>query len=131
MANTLQKLEADGRLRRRKKVTVTVVNGAAADTFTIPRGAVVSGIDRDTPTTIPGTPTNTYLRLGSAANGEQYVADVDLKAQGYSALTCVYALRNAAALADATVHVTVASSGGTAADQDGTIILYVDYYLER
>lgn len=113
------------------EVVDAVEPGAAADTFTIPRGAVVSGIDRDTPVAIPGTPTNTNLRLGSAANGEQYVADADLKAQGYSALTCLYALRNAAASADATVHVTVASSGGTAGSQDGSIILYIDYYLER
>jgi hypothetical protein len=129
MANVLQKLEAAGLVRRVLKVTVPVVNGAAAGTFSLPKGAVVQGIDRDTPVAIPGTPTNTNLRLGSAANGEQYVADADLKAQGYSALTVVYAARNAAASAPATVHYTVASSGGTAADQDGSIILYVAYAI--
>lgn len=129
MANVLQKLEARGLVRRVLRVPVAVVNGAAAGTFTVPKGAVVQGIDRDTPTTIPGTPTNTNLRLGSAANGEQYVADADLKAQGYSALTVVYAARNAAASADATFHYTVASSGGTAADQDGDIVLYVAYAI--
>ena len=129
MATIQQSIEADGIFRRVKKVAVTVTNGASAGTFTMPRGAVISGIDRDTPTTIPGTPTNTNLRLGSAANGEQYVADADLKAQGYSSLTVVYAARNAAASADATFHYTVASSGGTAADQDGTINLYVHYHI--
>ena len=129
MASVQQKIEAKGYLQRTKKVTVAVVNGAAAGTFTIPRGAVLTGIDRDTPTTIPGTPDTTYLRLGSAANGEQYVADADLKAQGYSALTLVYAARNAASAAERTVHYTVASSGGTAADQDGSIILYPSYIL--
>ena len=129
MANVLQKLEARGLLQRSLRVAVPVVNGAAAGTFTLPKGAVVQGVDRDTPTAIPGTPTNTNLRLGSAANGEQYVADADLKAQGYSALTVVYAMRNAAASDDVTVHYTVASSGGTAADQDGSIILYVNYLI--
>lgn len=129
MATIQQSIEADGIFRRVKKVSVAVVNGASAGTFTLPRGAVVSGIDRDTPIAIPGTPTNTNLRLGSAANGQEYVADADLKAQGYSALTVVYAARNAAADAAATIHYTVASSGGTAADQDGSVILYVHYHI--
>lgn len=129
MANVLQKLEVSGLVRRVLRVPITLVDGAAAGTFSLPKGAVVQGIDRDTPTTIPGTPTTINLRLGSAANGEQYVADADLKAQGYSALTVVYAARNAAASAPATVHYTVAPAGGTAADQDGSIILYVAYAI--
>lgn len=129
MANVLQKLEVGGLVRRVLRVPITLVDGAAAGTFSLPKGAVVQGIDRDTPTTIPGTPTTINLRLGSAANGEQYVADADLKAQGYSALTVVYAARNAAAAAPATVHYTVAPSGGTAADQDGSIVLYVAYAI--
>jgi hypothetical protein len=129
MANVLQKLEVNGLIDRVLRVVVPVVNGASAGTFALPKGAVVRGIDRDTQVAIPGSPTNTNLRLGSAANGQQYVADVDLKAQGYSALTVVYAARNAAADAPATVHYTVASSGGTAADQDGSIILYVAYAI--
>lgn len=129
MATIKQKIEASGSLKRIMAVTVTVTNGASAGTFTLPRGAVVSEVYRDTPTTIPGTPTTTNLRLGSAANGQQYVADADLKAQGFSELTVVYALRNAASAAPATVHYTVASSGGTAADQDGSIVLYVEYML--
>lgn len=129
MATIQQKIEADGILKRIKRIPVTVTNGAAAGTFTLPRGSVVTEIYRDTPTAIPGTPTNTNLRLGSAANGQQYVADVDVKAQGFSSLTVVYAARNAAASADLTVHYTVASSGGTTADQDGSIVLFVEYLL--
>jgi hypothetical protein len=129
MATILQTIEADGLLRRTLLVPVNVVNGAAAGTFTLPAGAIVQGVQRDTPVTIPGSPTNTNLRLGSAANGQQYVADVDLKAQGFSALTVVYAMRNAAQTAAATVHFTVASSGGTAADQDGVITLHIEYVL--
>jgi len=108
-----------------KTVTVDVVNGAAASTFTMPSGAVVLNYWLETPTTIPGTPTNTYLRLGSAANGEQYVADVDVKTQGFSAATVVYAGRNPAT----TVHYTVASSGGTTASQDGTVYVRVEYLV--
>lgn len=126
MANVRQKLEGIGFLRQTIRVPITVVNGAAAGTFTLPLGAVVQSVERDTPVTIPGSPTNVNVRLGSAANGEQYVADVDLKAQGYSALTVVYAMRGAALSAPATVHFTVASSGGTAADQDGEIVLHVN-----
>ena len=45
-------------------VPISVVDGAAAGTFTPPAGSRVLGIWRDTPTTIPGTPTNTNLRIG-------------------------------------------------------------------
>jgi len=106
-----------------KEVEVTVVNGAAAGTFTMPTGAVVEHYYLDTPTTIPGTPTNTYFRLGSAANGEQYIADVDVKTQGWINATSIYAGRHPAT----TVHYTVASSGGTTASQDGTVVLYIAY----
>lgn len=129
MATIQQKIEVNGLIQRTSKVTIPVVNGAAAGTFVLPKGAVPLNVYRDTPTTIPGTPDATNLRLGSGANGQQYVADVDLKAQGFSALTLVYAFRNAAASAPITVHYTVASSGGTAADQDGSIILYVEYVI--
>ena len=103
--------------------TVDVVNGAAAGTFTLPTGSVVTNYYIETPVAIPGTPTNTNVRLGSAANGEQYVADVDAKAAGFINATVVYAGRNPAT----TVHYTVASSGGTAASQDGTILIHVQY----
>jgi hypothetical protein len=129
MATIQQKIEADGRINRTVKITVEVVNGASAGTFVLPAGAVILNTQRDTPVEIPGTPTNTNLRLGSSANGQQYVADVDLKGQGFSGLTMVYAFRNAAASTDTTVHYTVASSGGTAASQDGFIYLYIDYVL--
>lgn len=106
-----------------KTVPITVVDGAAAGTFTLPTGAVVSSIHEETPTAIPGTPTTTNLRIGSAAAGQQYVADVDVKAQGYIALTALYAARNATG----TFHYTVTSTGGTAASQDGTIYLHVSF----
>jgi hypothetical protein len=90
---------------------------------------VVINVLRDTPVNIPGSPTTTNLRLGSAANGQQYVADVDLKAQGFTALTVLQAMRSAAATTSATVHFTVASAGGTASAQDGSIVLNVEYFI--
>lgn len=129
MATIQQSIEALGLIKRIARVPITVTNGAAAGTFVLPRGAIVTEAYRDTPTTIPGTPTNSNLRIGSAADGAQYVANVDVKAQGFSELTVVYAWRNAAAEAAATVHYTVASTGGTAADQDGSIVLFVEYAL--
>lgn len=107
------------------RVPITIVDGAAAGTWTQPAG-VVTQITTATEVAIPGTPTNTNLRLGSGANGQQYVADVDVKAAGGLNLTLVAAARLAAA-GNTTWHYTVASSGGTAADQDGTVNLYVTY----
>jgi len=106
-----------------KTVTATMVDGASAGTFTLPTGSLVLNYYLETPTTIPGTPTNSNLRLGSAANGQQYVADVDVKTQGWIQATVVYAGRNPAT----TVHYTIASSGGTAASQDGTVLIHVEY----
>lgn len=108
-----------------KEVTISVVDGAAAGTFELPAGAFVLAYLTETPTAIPGTPTNSNLRLGSGANGQQYVADVDVKAQGVITHTIVYAGRNPAS----TVHYTVASTGGTAASQDATLILRVQYLV--
>lgn len=105
-------------------VTVNVVDGAAAGTFTLPAGVKIRDIVCETPTAIPGTPTNTNLRIGSSANGQQYVADVDVKAQGFLPLTLLYPTRNPAT----TVHFTVASTGGTASAQDGTILLHVEMF---
>jgi len=109
-----------------KKVVATIVDGASAGTFTMPTGAVVEHFYLETPTAIPGTPTNTNFRLGSSANGQQYIADVDVKAQGWINATVVYAGRNPAN----TVHYTVASSGGTAGSQDGAVNLFVAYSIQ-
>lgn len=105
--------------------TVTIVDGAAAGTFALPAGALVEKISFETPTAIPGTPTNTNLKLGSAAAGAEYVANTDVKAQGWIDATIVYAGRNPAS----TVHYTVTSSGGTASAQDGTVYVHVEYAI--
>jgi hypothetical protein len=106
-----------------KTVPVTIVDGAAAGTFRLPAGSFVQHLWAETPVVIPGTPTNTNLRLGSAANGNQYVADTDVKAAGVIATTLTLAGRRASGV----IHYTVASSGGTAASQDGIVNLIVAY----
>lgn len=116
-------INSGDRIQAVKTVTITVVDGAATGSFSMPSGAVVSSYQIDTPVTIPGTPTNTNLRLGSSANGQQYVADVDVKTQGVINATIVYAGRTPAT----TVYYAVASSGGTAASQDGAVVLRVHY----
>lgn len=108
---------------RSKTTTITVVDGVASGTVTLPSGRYCTGMQVETPTTIPGTPTNINIKIGSSAGGSQYVADTDVKTQGVVDLTLLYAARNPAT----TVHYTVTQSGGTAADQDGTLKLRIFY----
>lgn len=102
-----------------------LVAGAASGSFTLPAGAVVTRIYLDTPTTIPGTPTNINLRLGSAASGQQYVADVDVKTQGWIDATVLYAAR----LPVTAIFYTLTPSGGTAGSQVGTINIRVEFLV--
>lgn len=106
-----------------KLVPVTLVAGAGTATYTLPTGAYCTSVQLDTPVTIPGSPTNTNLRIGTAANGQQIVADADVKTQGVITATLLYAGRNPTGVN----YVTVASSGGTAASQVGTINVRVHY----
>lgn len=123
VADGFSVIGAGNKVVQSKTVTINVVDGAAAGTFSLPAGSVITSAHEETPVAIPGTPTNTNLRLGSTANGAQYVADVDVKAQGFPLLTLLYPARNPAT----TIHYTVASTGGTAAAQDGTIYVHINY----
>ena len=106
-----------------KTVDIEIVNGAAAGTFAMPDDAILLAAYIETPTAVPGSPSAINFRLGSAASGQQYVADVDVKGQGFVTATLLYAARNPAN----TVHYTVAGSGGTAADQDADLRLHLLY----
>lgn len=106
-----------------KNVSLTLANGAASAQIVMPPNTFVQHVWFDTPVAIPGTPTTTNIRLGSTANGQQYVADVDAKAQGLIAATILYPLRNN----PGTIFATVASTGGTAALQVGTITVRISY----
>ena len=104
-------------------VPLTLVAGAAAVSFQMPLNVFVTGVLLETPTAIPGTPTTTNLRIGNAANGQQFVADVDVDGAGVLTATVLQAARRASG----TWFVTVASSGGTAAAQVGTVNVLVSY----
>lgn len=111
-------------MHQTKRIAATLVNGAASGTFTLPNGAYMTSAASDTPVTIPGTPTTENLRIGSAANGQQYVADVDVKTQGYITLTVLYPAR---ASTGQQYFYTITPTGGTAAQQVGVVNLIVNY----
>lgn len=115
---------AGNRVDQTKVVTANLVNGAASGTFTLPSGAFMTSIAADTPVTIPGTPTTENLRVGTAAAGQQVVADVDVKTQGYIQLTLLYAGRASTGL---TYFYTITPTGGTAGSQVGAVNLIVKY----
>jgi hypothetical protein len=111
-------------ITRQKVVPINVVEGAASGTYFMPANSFVDHYYIETTLNIPGTPTNTNLRLGSTANGQQYVADVDVKAFGVINATMTTGGRR-----PRETFYTVASSGGTAALQNGLVNLIVVYAL--
>ena len=108
-----------------RKVVIAITDGAGAGSFVLPSGGYVWDMQVETPVAIPGSPTTVNLRLGSGENGQQYLGDTDVKAQGVLSPAVLYALRNASGQ----VYYTVASSGGTAAAQDGAVVLRLRYTI--
>ena len=111
-------------ITRQKVVPINIVEGAAAGSYFMPANSFVDHYYIETTLNIPGTPTNTNLRLGSSANGQQYVADVDIKSFGVINATITTAGRR-----PRETFYTVASSGGTAALQNGLVNLIVVYAM--
>lgn len=112
-----------------KAVTLTV-NGNTTlsdSSVVLPAGSVFHSISLDTPTAITGTPTSCLFRAGTAAAGQQIVADVDAKAAGHIATTIVAALDNVAGFsaADTTIFLQLVTSGGTSSA--GPINVRVNY----
>lgn len=110
-----------------KTVTVALVNGAASGSFSLPTGAAGATYHFDTPVTIPGTPTTINARLGTSAAGQQIVADVDVKTQGYIIATTLYPGRTPTG----PIYYTFTPTGGTAAQQVGNILIRVTYYAPQ
>lgn len=112
-----------------KEVTFTVSgNSTLSDsTFIMPAGSTLHSITLETPTAISGTPTSCNVRFGSAAAGQQIVADVDAKAQGHIAATIVAGFDKvgAASAADYTIYGQCVTAGGTASA--GTITAIINY----
>lgn len=109
-----------------KNQVITLVNGVASGSFLMPANSNVTRITLDTPVTIPGAPTTLNLRLGSAANGAQYVADVDVKTQGAITATLLYPALNTTG-SNNLWFFTVATVGGTAASQVGTVVVRIAF----
>lgn len=110
-----------------QKVILTVAGATTvSDTVVMPAGSDFRGITLDTPTAISGGPTSCLFRAGTAAAGQQVVADVDAKGQGHIACTIVAALDkgNVAALTTTTIFLAVTTVGGGTA---GPIQVYVEY----
>lgn len=112
-----------------KVVTFTVAgNTTLSDaTVSIPAGGIFHSISLDTPTAITGTPTTCNFRAGTAAAGQQIVADVDAKAAGKIACTIVAGLDTVslASAADTILYLQLVTAGGTASA--GPIYARINY----
>lgn len=106
-------------------IPLTMTAGATATgSIQMPAGCVLSSIRADTATAFSGTPTAINLRVGTAAAGQQVVADVDVKGQGRVLTTIVSTFD---AITGATTYFfQLAASGGT--NPAGTVNVLVGYY---
>ena len=119
---------SQARVGARQLMTFTVNgNTTVTSQVTLPAGSWFRGVTTDTPTAISGTPTTCNFRAGTAAAGQQVVADVDLKGQGHVTTTVVAALDKVGAFlaADTVIYGQVVTAGGTSSA--GTIYAFVDY----
>lgn len=131
MASVKQKIQGQaksGKFVFSKEITLTMVAGAtASDVMDLPLGSRLHGIRAVNTTAFTGSPTNINARVGSAAAGQQFVADVDLKAAASTALTVV---GSAAVLSLATsLYFQIAASGGT--NPAGAITFMVTYTIPQ
>lgn len=110
-----------------KKVLFTVAGSTTISTSVVlPAGADFRNIVLDTPVAITNAPTSCLFRAGTAAAGQQVVADVDAKAQGHISTTIVASLDKGAvaALSNTTIYLAMTTIGASAA---GTIECFVEY----
>jgi hypothetical protein len=115
-------------VRVTKKVTFTIAaNATYSDSVDMPPGSTFVGIQGETPTAVAGTPTTCNFRAGTAAAGQQVVADVDLKGQGHVACTIVATFDKVgnAATAKQTIFLQLVCVGGTG--PSGTVYALVTY----
>lgn len=116
-----------GHLMAFQRLPIAVAAGVAAGTFQTPANAVVLQVSTETPEAITGTPTNTYLALGSSASGQDYVSNVDVKGQGGLLLTLLAPARLAANANQDVWHYTISANGGTTASQSGSVYVNILY----
>lgn len=106
-------------------VSLTMAGGATVSgAVSLPAGAWLDAIRLETPAAFTGSPTNINVRCGSAAAGQQVVADVDAKAQGHIAATLVSSL-DAVGGVPTILYLQAAAVGGTS--PAGTVNVLVHY----
>lgn len=105
--------------------TLTMAAGVTvSDSITVPAGSHLNSVKAETGAAFTGTPTNINLRVGSAATGQQVVADVDVKAQGHVAATVVSSFD--AIASTITYYLQLAANGGTS--PAGSVTVCIDYF---
>lgn len=108
-----------------RAVTLTMAAGATvSDSLTLPEGAWLEGIQAEVATAITGTPTNINLRVGTAAAGQEVVADTDVKAQGHFNTTIVASFDKQTGAT--TYYFRLAAVGGT--NPAGTVNVIVKFW---
>ena len=105
--------------------TLTMAAGATASgSISVPAGSHLNSVKAETATAFTGAPTNINLRVGTAAAGQQVVADTDVKAQGHVNGTVVAAFDAIAGAA--TYFLQIAAVGGTS--PAGSVVVAIDYW---
>jgi hypothetical protein len=109
-----------------QSLSLTMAAGATASgSLSLPSGSWLASVRFETATAFSGSPTNINARCGTAAAGQQVVADVDVKAQGHSQATIVAAF-DVQGAAGTTYYFQIAAVGGTS--PAGTVVAVVSYY---
>jgi len=116
-----------------KRVDLIMAAGATVSAqITIPAGAQRVTVAFETPGAFSGAPTNVNARAGTAAAGQDIVADTDVKAQGHVTAAIAAALDQTKLTGDATkgysntpLYLQLAANGGT--NVGGTCYAYVGY----
>lgn len=115
-----------GVLSAAKVVSVPVATSGNTDvTVELPVGSRIILMQAITGTAVSGSPTNINLTVGSSAGGAQYVASVDVKAQGIFALTLVTGAAAFFASTTGNLFVRLATVGGTS--PAGSVSFVVEY----
>ncbi len=108
-----------------QNLALTMAAGATTSgSITVPEGSWLAGIRVEVATAFSGSPTNINFRAGTAAAGQQVVADVDVKAQGHFSSTIVAAFDSTTGAT--TYYFQIAANGGT--NPAGTAVVHLSYY---
>ncbi len=111
-----------------KRVDLVMAAGATtAAQINLPAGAQRLSVAFETPVAFSGAPTSIMARVGTAAGGQQVVADIDVKAQAHVTGTIVPGFDQTAVAANGVtpLFLQIAATGGTA--PAGTVSAYVGY----